>query len=1000
MSYAAYIGRVGVLAVALGVGAAVATHPGIVFADPTDAGSSNTGSPSADSGAPGVTESSTGAVSIPSGSSATSGTSSTSVSSPDESPATAAPSNGSTPTVDPGIGTPQDSGGTDIESSTPTEAETQPAVPTDSAQPAAQPPSAGMDSALGSTPQPSSDDGSGVPSTDNSIEILGDEEPSASPLVEPSLLDTAVTAIADSTLATISAFSPGQRSLTSAAEGEVSPNQPQEVPTFFHGVLAPLNLLVTAAAHVLAWVGAFAGATPGGSVESPLLLLLMGWMRRRSEQSLVPETPVIDQSAFTTSQTFDLVTAVDETQQLSVHDGIGVPDPVAGAVSGSLNTSGLSMTYTLTQGSSMGGSVTVNTDGTFHYTPGTSARLAAAQTMGVDLDSFTVAASDGQTTTTTTVRVPVSPANLAVASESGQTAYNPGGVAIVGDRAYVANRSSNSVSVLDISTLTPTLLTTIPVGSRPTGMAVGSSDGTKLYVTNTGSNSVSIIDTTAPTPTVIATIPVGLGPSSIAVSPYGSRVYVVNTSGGTVSVIDTALRQVIGTLGVGYMPGAVAINPDGTRLYVTRKWGNSVLVIDTTMPTPKILSEVTVGAAPSSVAVSGTRAFVANQNSNTVSVIDTTAPSPKVIATIAVGRAPTSIVLSADETAAFVAGSFDTVAVIDVGSNAIIRTVSLDARPEWGAQTLALNADGTRLYVSDQYDRALRSMSLVTGTSMTTGQSSLAIPGAGGRTLSATWYFPNKDERPAGLIYLQHGFFRSSANVSALARQLADSTNSIVVTPTISSDYFDPYNIWGSPIQRAVALMFSGDRSALTASASAAAGRPVSLPDAYVLAGHSAGGSIVSAAAGHLADSGAIGGLKAVILFDTVDTGEGKVGLGKLRGANARPVYLIAAQPCSCNYGGGHANSIINSPPDEFVAIMLDGGGHVDVEGVTTDWYASLFCGGSRPQNVTALQGITASWVNHVFTGSPTGITGPKGTVIPLGNATARVIGFSSAPVV
>jgi hypothetical protein len=110
-------------------------------------------------------------------------------------------------------------------------------------------------------------------------------------------------------------------------------------------------------------------------------------------------------------------------------------------------------------------------------------------------------------------------------------------------------------------------------------------------------------------------------------------------------------------------------------------------------------------------------------------------------------------------------------------------------------------------------------MSLATGTSITTGQAPLAIPGANGYAVNATWYSPNMDEPPVGLIYLQHGFFRAKANLSALAQQLADRRNSVVVTPTVTSNYFDPYNIWGSPMQRAVASMFSGDQSELTASA-------------------------------------------------------------------------------------------------------------------------------------------------------------------------------------
>ena len=42
MGYVSYVGRVGALAVALGVGSAVATMPGVALAEPSDSGPSST----------------------------------------------------------------------------------------------------------------------------------------------------------------------------------------------------------------------------------------------------------------------------------------------------------------------------------------------------------------------------------------------------------------------------------------------------------------------------------------------------------------------------------------------------------------------------------------------------------------------------------------------------------------------------------------------------------------------------------------------------------------------------------------------------------------------------------------------------------------------------------------------------------------------------------------------------------------------------------------------
>ena len=141
------------------------------------------------------------------------------------------------------------------------------------------------------------------------------------------------------------------------------------------------------------------------------------------------------------------------------------------------------------------------------------------------------------------------------------------------------------------------------------------------------------------------------------------------------------------------------------------------------------------------------------------------------------------------------------------------------------------------MYVTDGADRVLRSLSLVDGT-VTIGRSTVVLPNSNGYAVPATWYFPNHDNAPVGLIYLQHGAYRTDTNMSALAQQLAYRTNSIVVAPTVPTNGFDRYDISGDPIERAVAALFGGDRSALTASAAAAAGHPVTLPQQVVLAGH------------------------------------------------------------------------------------------------------------------------------------------------------------------
>ncbi len=81
--------------------------------------------------------------------------------------------------------------------------------------------------------------------------------------------------------------------------------------------------------------------------------------------------------------------------------------------------------------------------------------------------------------------------------------------------AYVANFSSNNVSVID--TATNTVVATVPVGTNPVGVAI-TPDGAFACVANFTSNTVSVIDTASNT--VVATVPVGSNPVGVAITPF------------------------------------------------------------------------------------------------------------------------------------------------------------------------------------------------------------------------------------------------------------------------------------------------------------------------------------------------------------------------------------------------------------------------------------------------------------------------------------------------
>jgi YVTN family beta-propeller protein len=219
-----------------------------------------------------------------------------------------------------------------------------------------------------------------------------------------------------------------------------------------------------------------------------------------------------------------------------------------------------------------------------------------------------------------TVTIPVGqlPLGVAVTPDGARhppphlRAEEPGRAGDATNKVYVANGSSNNVSVIDA--VKNKVVATISVGLHPIGVAVSpvqrkredehergdvsgrdrEPDGGKVYVANELSNSVSVIDTA--TNTVIATIPVGTDPRAVAVSPDGSRVYVTNANhsqpAGTVSVIDGETNTAIATIPVGNTPVGVSVTPDGSRVYVANAF-SPVSVIDAVKN--KVVSTITVG---------------------------------------------------------------------------------------------------------------------------------------------------------------------------------------------------------------------------------------------------------------------------------------------------------------------------------------------------------------------------------------------------------------------
>jgi YVTN family beta-propeller protein/VCBS repeat-containing protein len=771
MGNAKYVRRVGALAVALGIGTAVATMPWVAVAEPstdsssasdsssTTAESTSTGNakpaPSGDSsGDPDTAADSLVAGGDPrSGIVASSGGAVTSSSSAgvvaDEEPvvSTEGDVSATQESPEPNVAEPA----IHPESSTPE----QPLVP-ETPPPVTEP---------ATVTEPSDNDG---PAPAQQVAVDPPQAHALAAVTDTADPDAGVDALEDEGAAHhASALSATSSSGTAPASAAPATAMAAELAPAAQAAPAnPVAVVSDLVSGLLAWVGLGPSLNaPAAPVQSPGLLGLLAWIGHEIRRTFFNQTPT---------------TAYNPAENSKTVDGDGSVTKVTGDLN-AVDADGDPLVFTVTQ-TPQKGSVVVNPDGTFTYTPsaqlattgGTDVFVVEVEDQGfhlhglpglLNLVTFGLLGDSGHATTATVTLNVVSTNQPPQVGNPAVTIVNvdpdtgvvtgkvnvTDGDSLVHSLSGVPNEGSFSVDTSGVWTYTPSLdarlratdinaipadkqvsfgitvsdgltyisvpvtapvtplaIATITVGDGPVGVAV-SPDGATAYVTTFGDDEVSVIDTA--TNTVIDTITVGDGPVHVAVSPNGDTVYVTNFTAGTVSVIDTDTNAVTTILvGNGVAPEGVAISPDGTSVYVANRIAGTVSVIDTTT---NMIGTITVGDSPARVTVSpdGETVYVVNIGDNTVSVIDT--DTNMVTATIPVGVGPFGVAVSPDSATAYVTNaSFNTVSVIDTATHTVTATIPVGFAPEG----VAVSPDGARVYVANQFGGTVSVIDTATNT--------------------------------------------------------------------------------------------------------------------------------------------------------------------------------------------------------------------------------------------------------------------------------------------
>jgi YVTN family beta-propeller protein len=149
-----------------------------------------------------------------------------------------------------------------------------------------------------------------------------------------------------------------------------------------------------------------------------------------------------------------------------------------------------------------------------------------------------------------------------VAEEDAGT--KPFSVAWRGAAALVTNLLDETVTLLDVVPPKLTKVATIDVGYQPRGVALW---GDRAYVALSGEDAVAVLDLR--TKAVVGRVPVGLEPWYVALTPDGARLLVGNTKSQDLSVVETSSLKVITTVDLkGRNLRHITVSPDGAWAYL------------------------------------------------------------------------------------------------------------------------------------------------------------------------------------------------------------------------------------------------------------------------------------------------------------------------------------------------------------------------------------------------------------------------------------------------
>lgn len=248
-----------------------------------------------------------------------------------------------------------------------------------------------------------------------------------------------------------------------------------------------------------------------------------------------------------------------------------------------------------------------------------------------------------------------------------------------GKRLFATNLASGRLSVIDTEHMET--IASIFTGNRCHVVTL-TNDNRQAWVANIGDDNISIVDTSIYR--ILGTIPVGKGPTGLTFSQDGRFAYVSNQGDKSVNVIDTTTHQIIKSIPVGANPHFLVLSPDG-KIWGTNTGGTDIYVIDPS--TQEKVATFEVGAQPQQIAfaykgIQGPNAYVTVGGANKVIAVTADPKNLRVVDQIDVGEGPNGIWANPEGTRLFVGHQISNdLRVVDTGTSKVIASVPVGRKP-------------------------------------------------------------------------------------------------------------------------------------------------------------------------------------------------------------------------------------------------------------------------------------------------------------------------------